>query len=125
VLNISEVGEYIYWTFNTLQMRGLLIRDQFWKGHLAWFILQGSQGSSHLNSAGERNLWPSEQAYGHCLYLTDGEQNASNIALKYIHFLTPKPHYYRESRTKENVHIIYEISLWSDSYVVMYFVQSK
>lgn len=50
---------------------GLQIRDQFWKGHLAWFILQGSQGSSQLNSAGERNLWPPEQAYGHCLYLTD------------------------------------------------------
>lgn len=60
-----------YWTFNTLQMRGLLIRDQPWKGHLTWFILQGSQGESQLNSAGERNLWPSEQAYGHCLYLTD------------------------------------------------------
>ncbi len=64
-------GKKNYWTFNTSQMRGLLIRDQFWKGHLVWFILQSPQGSCQLNSAGERNLWPSEQAYGYCLYLTE------------------------------------------------------
>ncbi len=128
-VNTSEVGKNCYWTFNTSQMRGLLIRDQFWKGHLAWFILQSPQGSSQLNSAGERNLWPSEQAYGHCLYLTkrgtkrfklgksaEEKQSLENISYTQTTLL-------QKSMTQENLHIIYEISVeWWLLYVVMYFL---